>query len=178
MRSPKIKIQEKGNQILHKPDSMTSKLLEIIEFIVGFNYVAFSRKSLMTKLRMDPFWEGQKIFKSLYNLEKGNFIKRVGGNNYRVTNKGIKRINYSKFFRLALSKKKKDEFLRVVVFDIPEKQKVKRELLRRKLKEFDFQMIQKSVFVSEYVCEKELLELCKILNLRKEVQIILAKNIK
>ncbi|TSC91246.1 MAG: phenylacetic acid degradation operon negative regulatory protein [Parcubacteria group bacterium Gr01-1014_2] len=126
---------------------------------------------------MDPYWEGQRLFGALGNLEKGSFIKKVGSGSYKLTKKGIKRINFSKFFRLSLDKKEKDGLWRVVIFDIPEKQKVKRDLLRQKLKELDFKMIQKSVFVSPYICEKEILELCKILGLKKEVSILTTKTI-
>lgn len=176
MRSHKTK-NSKRNQIFYQLDTMTSKLLEAIEFLVGFHYVAFSRKSLGAKLRMDPFWEGHKIIKTIGNLERGGFIKRIGNNNYKLTSKGVKRINFSKFFRLSFDKKKKDGFWRIIIFDIPESQKFKRELLRQKLRDFDFQMIQKSVFASPYVCEKEIKELCKILNLRGEVKILVAKNL-
>jgi len=177
MRSLEINSKKKKDQIFHKLDSATSKLLEIIEFLVGFHYVAFSRKSLGTKLKMDPYWEGQKILNTLANLERGNFIKKTGYDNYKLTKKGIKRINFSKFFKLSLDKKKKDGLWRIVIFDIPEKQRVRRDLLRQKLKEFDFKMIQKSVFASPYICEKEISELCKILGFKKEVSILTTKTI-
>lgn len=177
MRSPEINSKIKKEQIFHKLDSATSKLLEVIEFFVGLNYVAFSRKSLGAKLNMDPYWEGQKILGTLGNLVRGDFIKKVGDDNYKLTKKGIKRINFSKLFKLKLDKKKKDGFWRVVIFDIPEKQKIKRELLRQKLKELDFKMIQKSVFASPYICEKEISELCRILDLKSEVSIFTTKTI-
>jgi len=128
-------------------------------------------------LRMDPYWEGQKILNTLANLERGNYIKKTVDNNYKLTKKGIKRINFSKLFKLSLDKNKKDGLWRVVIFDIPEKQRVKRDLLRQKLKDFDFKMIQKSVFVSPYICEKEIKELCKILDLKSGVSILTAKTI-
>ena len=175
MRSPVT--NTKKDKVFHKPNSATSKLLEAIEFLIGFHYLAFSRKSLMIKLKMDPFWEGHKILSAFSNLERGNFIRKTGDEHYKLTKKGIKRINFSKFFRLSLNKKKKDGLWRVVIFDIPEKQKVKRELLRQKLKEFDFKMIQKSVFAAPYICEKEISELCKILDLKNEVSILTTKSI-
>lgn len=126
---------------------------------------------------MDPYWEGQKLLGTLANLERGNFIKKVGESTYKLTQKGIKRINFSKLFKLSLDKKKRDGFLRVVIFDIPEKDRMKRDLLRSKLREFEFKMIQKSVFISPYICEKEIKELCRILNLKKEVSIFITKTV-
>ena len=87
---------KKKEKILHKLDSATSKLLEFIEFLVGLHYVAFSRKSMTAKLRMDPYWEGHKLLNAFANLEKGNFVKKIGSENYKLTKKGIKRINFSK----------------------------------------------------------------------------------
>ncbi|MEK7579914.1 MAG: CRISPR-associated endonuclease Cas2 [Patescibacteria group bacterium] len=168
---------KKKEKIFHKLDSATSKLLEVIVFLVGLHYVAFSRKSLMAKLSLDPYWEGQRLFNTLSNLERGNFIKKSSNSSYKLTQKGIRRINFSKLFKLSLDKKKKDGLWRVVIFDIPEKQRIKRDLLRQKLREFDFKMVQKSVFVSSYVCEKEIKELCKILDFKKEVSIFLTKTI-
>jgi len=177
MRPLETNSKKKRDQFFHKLDSATSKLLEIIEVLVGFHYIAFSKKSLGAKLRMDPYWEGQKILNTLANLERGNYIKKTVDNNYKLTKKGIKRINFSKLFKLSLDKNKKDGLWRVVIFDIPEKQRVKRDLLRQKLKDFDFKMIQKSVFVSPYICEKEIKELCKILDLKSGVSILTAKTI-
>ena len=168
---------KKRYKVFLKPDSATSKLLEVIRFLIGLNYIAFSRKSLIAKLNLDPYWEGQKILNTLNNLERGNFITKINKNKYKLTKKAIKRINFSKFFKLSLDKKKKDGLWRVVIFDIPEKQRVKRDLLRQKLKEFEFKMIQKSVFVSPYICEKEIFELCNILDIRKEVSIFTTKTI-
>lgn len=176
MRSP-VTNNKKKDKFFHKPDSATSKLLKVIEFLIGFNYVAFSRKSLGAKLMMDPYWEGQKILNALGNLERGNFIKKIGNENYKLTKKGIKRVNFSKFFKLSLDKKKKDGLWRVVIFDISEKQKVKRDLLRQKLKELEFKMIQKSVFMSPYICEKEIFELRELLDLKDEVSILIVKSI-
>lgn len=45
MRSLEINSKNKKEQIFHKLDSATSKLLEVIEFLVGLNYIAFSKKA-------------------------------------------------------------------------------------------------------------------------------------
>lgn len=161
----------------YSKESFADKILDFIEYMVGTTYIAFSRKTMLKKLKMDPSFEGHKLIKVLYDLEKGNFIKRLNKNEYKLTLKGIKRIDFQKFYRFNFENKKKDGFWRLVIFDIPEKQKTKRELLRQKLKEFDFYMIQKSVFVSPYKCEKEIQVLCNILGLDNEVCVIVAKDL-
>lgn len=158
-------------------ESFADKVLDFIEYMVGTTYIAFSRKTMFAKLKMDPSFEGYRLIKVLYDLEKGSFIKKMNKDEYKLTSKGIKRINFQKFYRFNFENKKKDGFWRVVIFDIPEKHKVKRELLRQKLKEFDFYMVQKSVFVSPYRCEKEIQTLCGILGLDNEVCVITAKDL-
>lgn len=54
------------------------------------------------------------------------------------------------------SKKPWDRKWRLLVFDVPEKQRLGRDLLRRKLKELGLYNIQRSVFVYPYDCRKEL----------------------
>jgi len=51
--------------------------------------------------------------------------------------------------------KKWDSKWRIILFDIPEKTKLKRETLRGKLKELGFTMIQKSVWVTPCPCKDE-----------------------
>lgn len=49
-----------------------------------------------------------------------------------------------------------DNKWRILIFDIPEITRIKREALRGKLKELGFSMLQKSVWVHPYPCNKEL----------------------
>ena len=44
----------------------------------------------------------------------------------------------------------------MVIFDVPEKKKIIRDALRRKIQELGFQELQKSVFVYPYPCFKEI----------------------
>lgn len=59
----------------------------------------------------------------------------------------------------------------LVVFDIPEKDRVKRRLFRSALREFSFCQIQKSVWMSNYDCAKYIRESAKSLSLQKHVRI-------
>jgi len=169
--------KKSNNNFSFRLNNFSSRLLEIIEFIVGIHYTAFTKKSLGYKLSMDPQWEGYRIVRTLLNLERSGFIKKVSKGKYKLTKKGIKRIQWQKLSKIACNTKKKDGLWRVVIFDIPEGEKLKRNLLRNKLKEFGFRMIQRSVFISPYKCEKYIKELCEILGLDKEVIILLAKSL-
>ncbi len=170
-------LESQKTSVISSKESFADKIFDFIEYMVGTTYIAFSKKTMFAKLKMDPSFEGHRLIKVLYDLEKGKFIKRLNKDKYRLTSKGIKRIDFQKFSKFSFENKKKDGLWRVVIFDIPEKQKIKRELLRQKLKEFNFHMVQKSVFISPYKCEKEIQILCNILNLDKEVCVIRAEDL-
>src|SRR3990167_2211250 len=63
-----------------------------------------------------------------------------------------------------------DKKWRVVIFDIPEKSRMARDALRRKLKELEFRELQKSVFVHPYECKKEIDFIIEFFNLRHYVR--------
>jgi hypothetical protein len=63
-----------------------------------------------------------------------------------------------------------DKKWRVVMFDIPEKRRVARNVLRDKLKDIGFKEIQKSVFVHPYPCFNEIAFITEYFQLRKFVR--------
>lgn len=70
-----------------------------------------------------------------------------------------------------------DQKWRIVVFDIPEKYKKKREAMRQHLKRFGFYKLQKSVFVLPYECCDEIDFLIEFYDIRSYVRQILAEKI-
>lgn len=77
---------------------------------------------------------------------------------------------------LAIPKPKKwDGRWRILIFDIPDKHKVKREALRGKLKELGLFQLQKSVWICPYNFQNEVKILRHFFSLsRDEIQIVLA----
>ena len=63
-----------------------------------------------------------------------------------------------------------DNKWRMVMFDIPEKRRSERNILREKLKEIGFKEIQKSVFVHPYPCLNEINFVIEYFKLRKLVR--------
>lgn len=62
-----------------------------------------------------------------------------------------------KIDELKIEKQKKwDGKWRVVIFDIPKKKRLARDVLRDKLKELEFYQLQRSVFVYPYECQREI----------------------
>ena len=65
---------------------------------------------------------------------------------------------------------------RIVIFDIPEKFKQAREVLRIKLKELGFLELQKSVFILPYECEDEINFVIEVFLIRPFVRLIRAQS--
>ncbi len=87
--------------------------------------------------------EQKKIYNQIYHLEKFGYINKKG-----FTKKGILRLLKAKTKQEAKTKKKWDGRWRLVIFDIPEKQRLARGNLRTILRELGFLKLQNSVWVS------------------------------
>ena len=69
-----------------------------------------------------------------------------------------------------------EDNLKIVIFDISEKERHKRDWIRRNLVDLGFQMLQKSVFIFPYSCEKELGYLCSQIGIQDYVDILISKT--
>ena len=87
--------------------------------------------------------EQKKIYNQIYHLEKFGYINKKG-----FTKKGILRLLKAKTKQEAKTKKKWDGRWCLVIFDIPEKQRLARGNLRTILRELGFLKLQNSVWVS------------------------------
>lgn len=95
-----------------------------------------------------------------------------------LTENGEKKVLKYRLEELTIKKPKEwDGLFRVVIFDIPEKKKGVREMFRRKLKELEFQQLQKSVFVTPYECRDEIDFLKNVYEVASCVSYILATDI-
>ena len=107
-------------------------------------------------------------------------IKRKGNEVYvAVKNKdNVSILKYSLKEILNLKKKKNWQgrwFL--VVFDVPEEERNKRDYLRRFLKEIGFYPYNQSVYVFPYECEKEISLIKKIVEGGKYINYIIAEKL-
>ncbi|HBR79400.1 MAG TPA: hypothetical protein DEA46_03165 [Candidatus Moranbacteria bacterium] len=73
--------------------------------------------------------------------------------------------------------KKWDKKWRIVIFDIPEGDRIFRRILRQHLRALYFFKVQQSVFISPYPCEKVIADLTRIYSANKYVKIIIAIKI-
>lgn len=102
----------------------------------------------------------EKFKNTFYYLKRRGYliVEKRGEQIYiSLTEQGKKRAGKYQINDLRLEKPKKwDGLWRIVIFDVPELTRVKREALRGKLKELGFQIFQKSVWVHPYNCQKEI----------------------
>lgn len=138
----------------------------------------------------------KKTFNDYFNWREID-KKRFSDNIHRLKHEGIIKIYHSKNSNvIELSGKGKqkvglllaeefeyqypkiwDKKWRIVIFDIPERKKRNREILRNKLKEIGFIRLQDSVFVFPFDCNEVIDYLRNLLFIRSNVQYIIAETI-
>jgi len=111
-------------------------------------------------------------------LSVGDIERKVDehGRAYLIlTSSGNKKLKRK--FRLHYKNQKWDGYFMIAVFDIPEKQRKARDLLRTKLIELGFGMMQKSVWINPYHFEEDLREFLELHGLGDSVFVLSAKKI-
>ncbi len=107
-------------------------------------------------------------------------IRPDGTITLRLTENGKRIAKREQFFGNTLKikrPKKWDRLWRIVMFDIPEKKRVFRDVLRNHLKTIGFKELQHSVFIFPFPCESEMLALTELYNATRYVRIITAQKI-
>ena len=100
-------------------------------------------------------------------------IKNEGEVLVKLTNKGKNQLAIER----ALNSDKWDGKFRVVIFDIPEKNRKVRDVLRRKLKEWGFKYLQKSLWVSKKDIADPMREFIKELGVEKWVNVLVCVDL-
>lgn len=109
----------------------------------------------------------------LYDLRKGGFVAyRSDQKNIKLTDAGKRKLDFERLEKLKWTLKERDQYYRLIMFDIPEERRMVRDILRQKLREFACYQIQKSVYVTPYKCEHIMDELIRLLNVRKHVHVM------
>lgn len=106
----------------------------------------------------------------LSRLKKQGLVERVGNNrnsSWSITKKGLQKIRHE-YLDDAL---KKDDIARLVIFDIPERERKKRDIVRAELVGCGFEKLQKSVWIGYNPLPKSFIDSLDNLNLRGKVHI-------
>lgn len=94
----------------------------------------------------------------------------------RLTDQGKDKTLLTKL-EMEASKDKWDGKWRVMIFDIPEKRRTARDLLRKRLKGWGFIPWQQSVWVTKKNCTKELRDYIKSIGIKDWVMLLETNNI-
>jgi len=146
-----------------------------------------SRQYFGTIKKIEKEWENinrRSFNKSIRGLSREKLIeeKRMPDGSFKLflTKEGrIKATRLSLFGSTIDFKKPKkwDKKWRIVIFDIPEQDRIFRDILRRHLFDLEFYKLQQSVFVSPYPYEKSILKLVDLYSAEKYVRVITATMI-
>lgn len=147
----------------------------IVQHLKGItlNIVDFATLPLRTNykgVRLMKQNEFRKIFANLLNEQE---IKRVKPNQYKITSFGV--IKALPVIERHLAK---DGRIRILVFDVPEKERKRRDAFRRHIKLLGFTKHQQSVWVSKYDCENWLEKLLDYHKMGKYVSLYLGIQVR
>ncbi len=125
-------------------------------------------------------YELAQLYRRIEYLQHCHFVELVIEGEKRLlklTSKGKYEILRMRFVEHMMVQKKKawDRKWRIAFFDIPESKKKYRNFFRRLLKQNEFKMIQRSVWMTPYNPQPHLDELLKYLGLEKHFEIMEAE---
>jgi CRISPR/Cas system-associated endoribonuclease Cas2 len=140
-------------------------------------YIA--RQNQRARNRKQKEWDAYRRYCNLiYRLRRDGLVQTSTSNKKKtisITEKGrfklalIRERNIPKFSETVATKEHYKTC--VVIFDIPEKEKSKRDLLRDALKKIGLHMLQKSVWIGKFNIPKELIDYLRRLQIIEYVQI-------
>ena len=119
-----------------------------------------------------------RLWQNFYRLKKERALEYVGEKDgallYKLTERGRTKLRGFLLATLEIPIPIKwDGYWRVVIFDIPEKQKSARRAIQRKMAELGFYPLQKSVWAHPFSCEAEIEFLKELFEVEPHVHILL-----
>lgn len=115
----------------------------------------------------------EKVTKRLYRRGYVNVTYEKGQPVVKITDKGRIEILKYDFDKLEVKPPKQwDGKWRLVIFDIEEKYRAVRDVVRDKLNQIGFYKFQKSVFIYPYPCEKEIKFLREVLAVPHSIKLL------
>ena len=163
----------------------TKKVILLLAGGLGLSVARSSRQYFRVIKDVKNEWQkinNKKLNESIKSLYKNKLIDIKEHLNSKTTitisELGKKRVLTYQIDEMKITKPQRwDGHWRIVVFDIPEKNKRAREALRQKLRELEFYQLQKSIFVLPYECKNEVDFIIEVFQIRPYVRYILAKNL-
>lgn len=148
----------------------------------GYLYKEFNKEKWITAKRRGILRSTLKRLEQQKLVDWKTPIRQAQGKkeemHLQLTDTGKQKILRFVIDDLTIQKSKKwDKMWRVVLFDIPEKEKYAREIFRRKLRDMNFYQLRRSVFVHPFECKNEIAFLSHQLKIIRYVQYMLVKEI-
>ncbi|OGE74129.1 MAG: hypothetical protein A3I07_00200 [Candidatus Doudnabacteria bacterium RIFCSPLOWO2_02_FULL_42_9] len=132
-------------------------------------------------LKKQRYLNSGQLKKSLNKLAIGGFVGITQDGNktvLKLTKAGMQKVLTFKLDDMQIKRQKRwDRKWRIVMFDIPEKFKQKRDALVQKLGEIGFIRIQKSVWICPFPCEDEIFFIAELYEVREYLRMITAEDI-
>ena len=151
--------------------------------IIAFGMVSpYSTASSLLKVLKNRSYNKKNCYNVFYRLKRQGYIatKRHNHQIYiSLTTEGKKKAGRFQIDSLSIAKPKRwDRKWLIVIFDIADKKRIKREALRGFLKRLQFCQLQKSVWVHPFDCQDEVRLLVDFFGFtNKELQFIVADTI-
>lgn len=172
---------------MYKFGSVQQKILLALLGGVALGLSSSPRQYFKTFRTLQKDWRKinqQNFDRSFERLAEEKLIEEKilpdGSFKFILTKEGKLQAKRLKFLGNSISFKKPkkwDKKWRVVIFDIPEKERLFRAILREHLYALKFFKLQQSVFVSPYPFEKPILELVALYSAEPHVRVITATKI-
>ena len=143
-----------------------SILGEVFEEVKGGGGIAASAYESMYGF-VPGRYKKSNYFATVNRMLSSDLIEKVidkGEPKFRLTSVGRKKL-VRDFPLITLQNKRWDEKWRILIFDIPEKIRWKRDIFREKLKSLGFGMVQQSVWISPHPFEDDIREFLDAQNL-------------
>lgn len=162
---------------MYRKKSLTSFVLLVLEKSID-GYVRFEDFAYHHyRYRYGiPELKKSSLAKALKRLREGGLVELVSDEQlaFRITDRGREKAVLA---NLLVEDEKWDGKYRIVIFDIPEKRRVVRDLLRVKLKGWGFVPWQRSVWVTKKNCAKPLRNFIKSVGIKDWVMVIESDNV-
>ncbi|MDO8570587.1 MAG: hypothetical protein Q7R97_03305 [Candidatus Daviesbacteria bacterium] len=164
---------------MYRKKSITNLILLSLEKTID-GYVRFEDFVYNPGLYAYYGWEyplkKSSFAKALKRLRENGLVELISDQKliYRLTDKGKEKAVLASFLQ---DDKKWDGKWRLIIFDVPEKRRAARDVLRRKLKEWEFIHFQQSVWGTKKNCTEPLRDFIKSVGIEDWVMVVETDNI-
>lgn len=160
-----------------KQTSIASRLLfalgEIADISAGQLDAFLLSQGSTTQLKKNLKIFDRQYFSALQGLERNGYIKKIDRNHFLISPKALARIR--KLKKIQWNESEWNGTWIIISFDIPEQERVKRDIFRSRIQGMGFVRLQNSVFIAPFADLEELSVLRKDLKIEKYVTFFQAK---